>query len=94
MTIKWKRSDCYSILYDEDNCDKTILSILKLQGNEYQINLDCLHDYCITTADSMAYAEWYAVNYLYNCCNREANYYHNIRDHLPSIHDLAVIAGI
>lgn len=44
--------------------------------------------------DSPEEAMWQATLMIYDSCNRIANYYHKIRDHLPSIHDLARSAGI
>lgn len=39
-------------------------------------------------ANSIEEAKWKATNELYNQCNKCANYYHRIRDHLPNIHNL------
>ena len=39
-------------------------------------------------------AKWRATLMVYDDCNRKANYYHKIRDHLPDVHDLARDAGI
>ena len=39
--------------------------------------------------DSIEEAEWQITLYIYNRCNEIANSLHKIRDHLPSIHDLA-----
>ena len=94
MTLKWHRSDIYSFLYDDDADGKTVLTILQLNGNEYQVNLECLNEQLRIHAGSMAIAEWSAVNSLYSYCNQKANYYHRIRDHLPSVRELAERAGI
>ena len=37
-------------------------------------------------------AIWQATIWIYNECNRIANSYHHIRDHLPHLHDLRVAA--
>ena len=39
-------------------------------------------------------AMWLATLSIYDNCNRMANHYHRIRDHLPSVRDLAEKAGI
>ena len=38
--------------------------------------------------------EWQTTLYIYNRCNEIANSMHRIRDHLPSIHELADRVGI
>ncbi len=39
--------------------------------------------------DSLEEVEWQVTLYIYNRCNNIANQLHRIRDHLPSIHELA-----
>ena len=45
-------------------------------------------------ANSIEEARWQATLYIHNECNFIANSYHYIRDHLPSIHELAEAAGV
>jgi len=44
--------------------------------------------------DSIKEVEWQVTLYISNKCNKIANQLHKIRDHLPSIHDLAEKAGV
>lgn len=44
--------------------------------------------------DSIEEAEWQMTLYIHNRCNEIANQLHKIRDHLPSIHELAKRARI
>lgn len=93
MTLKWRRGDIYSFLYDADTED-TILAILRLHEKEYKIDLSCINEQYNIELESMPAAEWHAVCSLGHFCNKKANYYHKIRDHLPSVHELAKKAGI
>lgn len=43
--------------------------------------------------DSIKEVEWQVTLYIGNKCNRIANQLHKIRDHLPSVHELAEKAG-
>lgn len=43
-------------------------------------------------ANSIEEARWQATLWIHNECNFIANSYHRIRDHLPSIHELAEAA--
>lgn len=40
-------------------------------------------------AKNVEEAKWRATLTVYDECNRIANYYHEIRDHLPDVHELA-----
>ena len=42
----------------------------------------------------MEEVEWQVTLYIGNKCNKIANQLHKIRDHLPSIHELAEKAGV
>ena len=44
--------------------------------------------------DSIEETEWQITLYIYNRCNEIANQLHKLRDHLPSIHELAEKAGV
>ena len=44
--------------------------------------------------DSIEEAEWQMTLYIYDRCNEIANELHKLRDHLPSIHELAEKAGV
>lgn len=44
--------------------------------------------------DSVEEIKWQITLYIYNRCNEIANQLHRIRDHLPSIHELAERAGV
>ena len=39
--------------------------------------------------DNAEHAIWQATLWIYNQCNKIANSFHHIRNHLPSIHELA-----
>lgn len=93
MNLKWYRADIYSFLYNEDD-SSTILSIINIGDNKYVVNLACIGEQYHITADSMDIAEWHAVTGLSALCNKKANYYHGIRDNLPSIKELAIKAKI
>ena len=88
--MEWVRGKNFSALYDNGIC---MLCIYGFNGM-YHVLLEAVDSQYHVVADSMEYAEWDAVNNLYNKCNYKANYYHKIRDHLPSIRDLAEKAGI
>ena len=93
MTLQWDRADGRSFLCDVDNDCKFVISIFNTSEGTYRIHLFEFKTIEMDL-DSMAVAEWQAVLKLYDACNQKANYYHNIRDHLPSIHYLAERAGI
>ena len=51
-------------------------------------------DFYYKNIDSIEEVEWQVTLYIYNRCNEIANQLHKIRDHLPSIHELAEKAGV
>jgi len=87
--MKWTRSESASFL---DDGQSPILSVIRTDGVDgchYRIDYYCINECEEIDGPSLEYAEWQAVLHLGNRCNAEANYYHRIRDKLPSVHDLA-----
>ena len=91
----WRETTKGSFLFDENGAE--ILRILCVDYEKYVVTLDCIPYkpvYKLVGIQSPEEAKWRAVLTLHDVCNRKANYYHNIRDHLPSIRDLAMEAGV
>lgn len=62
---------------------------------------DCLicpklvaENFCYNGSSTIKEVEWQMTLYIYNQCNKIANQLHKIRNHLPSIHELAEKAGV
>ena len=89
--MRWERTYKCSFLYNEDGNE--LIRIIQLD-NCYEITFTAFKEYERINAGSMEEAEWKAVLIMSNKCNQKANYYHKIRDHLPSIRELAERAGI
>lgn len=64
-------------------------AIRKMSGSESWTVRSSLFGMLIVDADSPEEAMWRATVHVYDYCNRLANHYHRIRDHLPSLHELA-----
>ena len=61
----------------------------------WYVYLPCIdQQFYSVEANTIEEAEWQVTLLLYDLCNKKANYYHTIRDNLPSIHELAKNAGI
>ena len=89
--MRWERTYKCSFLYNEDGNE--LLKIIQLD-NCYVVSFTAFKEYERINSGSMEEAEWKAVLKMHNKCNQKANYYHKIRDHLPSIRELAERAGI
>ena len=57
----------------------------RLDNNDYNIH----YSVTLEGLKSKEEAVWQATVWIYNECNAIANSFHRIRDHLPSIHELA-----
>lgn len=94
IKMEWKDEGNQQCLYDDS--EKLICRIKKITG---QINWalyapDIFDELYMFPAHTKEVARWRATVMVYNECNRIANYFHKIRDHLPSLHELAAEAGI
>ena len=87
----WKEYDDEKMAYLYSSDNKKIAYIQKQESG-----WDCTiypkyiaEGFYLMNTDSIEEAEWQMTLYIYNECNKIANQLHKIRDHLPSIHDLA-----
>lgn len=90
--MKWEDEGWQIVLRDGN---KTLARARNMYDLGWFVYLPCIDEqfYKIEAATAEE-AEWRVTLLLYNRCNQMANYFHKIRDHLPSIHELADKAGI
>ncbi len=83
-----------AFLYSSDN-----KKIAYIQKQESGWDCTIFHKYIaegfyLMNIDSIEEAEWQMTLYIYDRCNEIANELHKLRDHLPSIHELAEKSGV
>ena len=81
-------------LYSSDNKK---IAIIQKQENGWDCTIYpkyIAEGFYLMNIDSIEEAEWQMTLYIHNRCNEIANQLHKIRDHLPSIHELAKRARI
>lgn len=81
-------------LYSSDN---TKIAYIQEQENVWDCTIYpeyIAEGFYLMNIDSIEEAEWQITLYIYNRCNEIANQLYKIRDHLPSIHELAEKAGV
>ena len=85
------------------NCDGMIIARLRKHWNEARWictfspqldNVDVHFSLELEGIKSVEEARWQATAWIYNQCNYIANHFHRIRDHLPSVHELAEEVGL
>ena len=90
--MKWEDEGWQIILRDGK---KTLARAQNMHDLGWFVYLPCIdQQFYKVKASSVEEVEWQVTLLLYDRCNQMANYFHKIRDNLPSIHDLADKAGI
>ena len=90
--MKWEDEGRQIVLRDGR---KTLARARNMDNLGWFVYLPCIDEqFYKIEASTVEEAKWRVTLLLYDRCNGMANYYHKIRDHLPSIHELAEAAGI
>ena len=88
---KWNKIDDYE--YRLMDSDQIMVGYVISDGSQWHCRFynKRLDQYFGTTFSGMTNAEetlWQATIWIYDECNKIANSFHHIRDHLPELHDL------
>lgn len=94
---KWVATSDADEEYSLTSADGNVIcDIWKSEENEWggRFEEPEMCSFLLRNVNSSDKAKWQATLLLYNCFNEKANYLLRIRDKLPSISELAEIAGV
>ena len=95
MRGHWKESFAdYFVLLNEKNRQIATVSKYGWGISDTLWELEFLSDRVLFHAKNSDVAKWKATNEIINMCNNEIGKFSEIRDHLPSVHELAEKAGV